>query len=224
MKALDQCLRAIVPVGIELLMRITVAAQKFLKSKSVPLSRAPDNDGAANIAFDEPDAAQDQSTHDAFAEFGFLDHEIADAPRRNNNDVDLAFRDPIHERWPPRELRKLAQNSPRPMRNDHCIGRLMRYDANAAFEDQHEAVRGRAFGDERFTRFVTMLGAKALKPINGFRFEHGKHLLTAGDGGKRLRHERPPIRQHSHVSQVSRGCQMISWQGFLCAPSDRTEP
>ena len=82
MEALDQRLGLGVDVGIEQLLRMTVAAQKALQPQHVAIVGAADDDRAAGAGLQQPDAAEDQRPHDALAELGFGNQQGAQPVRR----------------------------------------------------------------------------------------------------------------------------------------------
>ena len=77
MEAFDQRFGFGVDVGVEQLLRLTVAAQEDLQSQHVAVVGMADDDRAAGAGFQKTDAADDQRTHDPFAELGLGNHQGA---------------------------------------------------------------------------------------------------------------------------------------------------
>ena len=88
MKALDQGLRARIGLWIEALMRMPVAGQEAFETKNIAVIGAADDDRAAGAGLEQADPAQDQGAHDALAELGLFDQQIAQPARRNDDRLD----------------------------------------------------------------------------------------------------------------------------------------
>ena len=69
-------------------MRMAVAREETLQAQHVAMFGVTDDDRAADAAFEQPHTAQDQRPHDAFAEIGLFDHQIAQPPRRHDQRFD----------------------------------------------------------------------------------------------------------------------------------------
>ena len=108
MEALDQRLGFGVGVGIEQLMRLTVAAQKNLQPQHVAIVGAADDDRAAGAGFQQPDAADDQRAHDPLAELGFGDQQGAQPVRRDDQRLHRLLRGGVRQRRPSGQLRQFA--------------------------------------------------------------------------------------------------------------------
>ena len=88
MKALDQGLRAGIGLWVEALMRMAVAGQKAFETQNIAIIGAADDDRAAGAGLEQANPAQDQGAHDALAELGLFDHQIAQPARRDDDRLD----------------------------------------------------------------------------------------------------------------------------------------
>ena len=101
-EAFDQRLGRSVGFGIEQLVRLTIAAQKTLKPHYVTIFGPTDDDRSARSAFEDRDAAQDQSAHDALPELGFRNHQGSQALWWDDECVDVLLCGRVHQRGPAR--------------------------------------------------------------------------------------------------------------------------
>jgi hypothetical protein len=82
MEPLDQCVGALVELGIEPLMGVRAAGKKAFEPEHVRMVGAADDDRAAGPRPQQKHAAQDERTHDPLPELRFLDEEIAQPLQR----------------------------------------------------------------------------------------------------------------------------------------------
>ena len=88
MKALDQGLRTRIGLWVEPLMRMPVAGQKAFEAQNIGVVGAADDYRAAGTGIEQGNPAQDQGAHDALAELGLFDHQIAQPARRDDERLD----------------------------------------------------------------------------------------------------------------------------------------
>ena len=63
-------------VGLKFNLELAaVAAQEIFEPQDIAIFGAANDDRSADISLENPHAAQDERAHNAFAEFGLLDHE-----------------------------------------------------------------------------------------------------------------------------------------------------
>ena len=73
----DQHLAARIGLGIEPVMRMAIAPQEAFEPQHVAIAGAADDHRAAAARLDQPDATQDERTHDALAQLRLGDEESA---------------------------------------------------------------------------------------------------------------------------------------------------
>ena len=95
--------------GIDNLMRTGVAAQEILQSLQLWRFRPPDQHRAACAGFDQPDATEDQRTHNALAKIRLGDDESAQLRRRHQKGLDILLGMPVHQRVAAGKLRDLGR-------------------------------------------------------------------------------------------------------------------
>ena len=178
-KALDQSFGGCVVLGIQQLMRMTVAAQKALEPKHVAIFGSADNDRSARAAFEDGDPAQDQGPHDAFAKFSFGDHQRAQPLRRNNERLHGLLSDCIHQRRAAGQLRQFAHKVARAGREDRFgVAQIVLLgDRDLAREDDHQAGSDLPACHQRFTGRIGPHLAEAAHALNIQRIERGKNLI-----------------------------------------------
>ncbi len=87
------------------------ALRKFCRRKHVRRLRAADQHGAARAGFDQPDAAQDQRAHDAFAEVRLGDDQRAQLLGRHQQRLDVLVGVRVDERGPPESWATSPRNA-----------------------------------------------------------------------------------------------------------------
>src|SRR4029077_8844047 len=120
-EAFDQHLRLIIGFWIEQLNRMTVTTEKALKPEHIGAVGAADDDWTAGAGFEEPDAAEDQSTHDPLAKFGFGNQKRTQSLRRNDQSLDRLLGDSARQRRPPRQLGQFTHELARTMRDNQTF-------------------------------------------------------------------------------------------------------
>jgi hypothetical protein len=80
-EALDQGLRARIGLGVKSLVWMPVASKEPLKAKYIGMISAADDHRPDGARIEKTNSAQDQGAHDAFAQFGLFDHQIAQPAR-----------------------------------------------------------------------------------------------------------------------------------------------
>lgn len=186
MKPLDQRFRARIGVGIESAMGKSAAPQKALQPQHVAIAGRADDDRPAGAAFEQADAAQDQRPHDALAEIGLLHHQIAQAPRGDDDRLDRLDRLGIDQRRPVRQLRQLADEIAGAVADNSLTpakpARLG--DVDLARQDEDQPRRDRA---GRHDVVAGGIGTRLAEPAHTLDIrvgEHGKHLVAAGGDGR----------------------------------------
>ena len=96
LEAVDQGRRARIVGGIELLVRVAVAAQEIDQPKDVRIAFRTDDD-RTGAGFDQADAAKDQGAHDALAKIGLGDQQRAQPLGRNGHRLDVGQRGCVDE-------------------------------------------------------------------------------------------------------------------------------
>ena len=104
------------------LVRMAVAGQKILQPQHIGVARRTDDDGPGLSRLQKPDPAQDQRTHQALAQLGFLHHHIAQPARRHHHRLHRLDRDAVHQRGAVGQLRQLAREIAGAML-DHILAR-----------------------------------------------------------------------------------------------------
>ena len=87
LKALDQRSRTWIGLWIEPLVRMPVAGEEPFEAKNIAVIGAADDHRPAGTPLEQADTAQDQGAHDALAQLGLFDHQIAQPLRRNDERV-----------------------------------------------------------------------------------------------------------------------------------------
>ena len=77
--------------------------------------------GPLRAAFQETHAAQDERPHDALAEAGLLDHQVAQSSRGDDERLDRLDGLGGHERGPFGELRQLASEAAGTVNDDRLV-------------------------------------------------------------------------------------------------------
>jgi hypothetical protein len=117
-KAFDQGFGTCIVLGIEQLMRMTVAAQKALKPQDVAIFRAAHDYGPTGACFQQSNTPENQGTHDALAQLRFCNQESPQSVGRDDQGFNRISRVSIHERGPACQLRQFAHKSTWPVRGD----------------------------------------------------------------------------------------------------------
>ena len=104
-------LAAGIGLGIEPLMRVTVAGEEVLEPQHIAVVGPADDDRTARTGFQEAHAAQDQRAHDALAELGLGDEQRAQLRRRDDDDVDRLARDGVDQGRTAAKLRQLTHET-----------------------------------------------------------------------------------------------------------------
>ena len=94
-EAFNQRLRLIIGLWIEQLMRMTVMTEKALQPEHIGAVGATDNDRTAGSGFKQPDAAEDQSTHDPLAKLSFGNQQRTQPLRCDDQGLDRLLRNRI---------------------------------------------------------------------------------------------------------------------------------
>ena len=150
-EALDQRPRAGVAVGIERLVRLTVARQESRQPEHAGVAGGADDQRARETALQQTDAAQDERAHDALAELGLHDENVAQALRRDHDRLDRLHRMRVHQRRPAGELVQLAHERPGTVRDDRLLvaEHAALRDRNLAIQDDEHAGADLARRDHR---------------------------------------------------------------------------
>ena len=97
---------------------MSVAPEKSRQAKHIAIAGGADNHRPTDALLNEPDTAQDQRAHDAFAQFGFFHQHVAEFLRGNDQGLDRALGLSIHQSGAPGKLGKLAPKRARTMGDD----------------------------------------------------------------------------------------------------------
>ena len=146
-----------------------------------PLSALPTITGPPAPLRSRPHAAQDQRAHDPLAEFGLLDQQIAQPPRRNDQRLDRLFRHPVDQRRAARQLRQLAHERARPVGHDQlrtAISATVRY-IDLAGEQDESSRRDLAGGKDLDARRICSEFPKPGNPANFRRLQYREHLVVS---------------------------------------------
>ena len=137
-------------------MRLAVAGEEALQPQHVGAAGVSDDDRAARAALQQPDAAQDQRAHDALAELGLLHHQVAQPLRADDQRLDRLERLGIDQRGAGRELRQLADELARPVRDDGLAPAepAILGDLDLARQDDDQAGRDLAGPDDVLARGI----------------------------------------------------------------------
>ena len=163
-------------------MRMAIAPEEILQSQHVAGPGGPDQDRTGLSHLQQPNPAQDQGAHDAFAEDGFLHQHIAQPAWRQHDRLDVAACYRIDQRRPAGQLRQFAQEFARTMLRDRLASR---YCATLAHIDgtlEHKGKPGRDFAglhDEGAIREVADF-AETAQPRDIRFLQKRKHLVAAG--------------------------------------------
>ena len=180
-------LGVVVLVGLELLVRIAVAAQEAAQPHHRRGLGPPDQRRAAGAGLDQADAAQDEGAGEALAQVGLGDQQRAQLRRADLDRLDLGFRDRVDERGPAAELADLAQETARavPVDRRHVAEAVALGDGDLAAEDQGHAHAGIAGTHDPLALGIAPEPAEARDARDVGDAERGKHLGTArvGDAG-----------------------------------------
>src|SRR5690242_13053590 len=116
---------------------MSVPAQELDQAEDVSLIRSTDDDWSGDPALEEPDATEDERAHDPLAQLGLRDEQVAEPRRRDDQRLDGADRLRVHQRRAARELRELAHERPRSVRDDRLISpeRVVLRDRDLAGQD-----------------------------------------------------------------------------------------
>jgi hypothetical protein len=120
-EAFDQRLRLIIGLWIEQLNRVTVTTEKALKPEHISAVGAADDDRTAGASFKQPDAAEDQSTHDPLAKFGFCNQKRTQPLGCNDQGFDRILRNSVRQRRPARQLGQFTQELARAVRDNETF-------------------------------------------------------------------------------------------------------
>ncbi len=160
-------------------MRMTVAAQKALKPQHVAILSVAKDDRSACAGFQDRDAAQNQRAHDAFAKFGFADHQRAQSLRRNDERVYGLLRNSIGQRRAagqlrefPHEITGTVDDNGRRAFDIATVG-----DCNLAGEDNHQAGSDLTACQQRFSGRERAQFAEPADALDLQRIEAGKNLI-----------------------------------------------
>ena len=89
-------------------MRMTVAGQEAVEPQHIAIASRANDDGPGEPSLDEPDAAQDQGTHDALAKLGLGDQKRPETLGSNHQGFDRPENVGIHQRRPAGQLSQLT--------------------------------------------------------------------------------------------------------------------
>ena len=121
------------------------------------------------------------NAHDQLAEFGFRNHQRAQALRGNNKRLDRALRRRVHQRRKARQLRQFAQKVAL-LGPDHQLGQIqigVLRNGNPAGKDNHEARSNFARGHDPLP---SSKGADFAEPPHALDLqgiEFGDYLIAA---------------------------------------------
>src|SRR5215472_12186677 len=99
-------------------MRMAIAGEEIFEAQNIGMIGAADDHGAAGSDIEKGDTAEDQGAHDAFAELGLFDQEIAQPARWNEEGLGRLLGVGIDQGRPARKLCKLAHERARTVRYD----------------------------------------------------------------------------------------------------------
>ncbi len=176
-------------------MRMPVAGEEPFEAQHVAIVGAADDDRAAGADLDQADPAQDQGAHDALAELGLFDHQLAQPARRYDERLDRFGGSRVDERRAVGELRQFAHKRARAVGHDRlglsvpaALG-----DFDPAAQDHKSARRHLAGRHHMFARPIGSALAEPRQPLDLRRLQHRKHLPAPGLDQRvyRLRHRFP---------------------------------
>ena len=168
-EALDQSPRAGIAARIEHLVRLSIALQESGQPKHITVAGAADDQRTRDAALNQTDAAQDQRAHDALAELGLRDENVAQPGGRDDERFDRLHGARVHQR--PRTVGDDRLFAP------ECV--VLR-DRDLAVQD-HEHAGADVAGRDQLV--VCLIGAEFAEPLQAAdlgRLERREHLIEAG--------------------------------------------
>ena len=181
-KRSNERLRAGVGLGIEPLVWMAVAREEPCQPKDVAIVRRADDHGSRDAAFEKADAAQDERAHDALPQLGFRHQNVADPERRNHERLGRLRRARVDQRRTTGELRELAHERARAVRDDRVIAieHVVLGDRDLSAQNDEHARTDLAGRQQSFARPVGPRLAETPQPLDLRELQGGKHLLDIG--------------------------------------------
>src|SRR6516225_5833192 len=182
MKAIDQGLRTRIGLWVEPLMRVPVAGKKALEAQNIGMIRAADDHRPAGTPIEKADTAQDQGAHDAFAQLGLFDQQIAQPARRNDECLGGLLGIGIDQGRAARKLCELAHERARTVRYDE-LG-MSRHsavsDLGPPCQDSESAWRDFAGRGDAIAHRVGFELTEPPQPTDLRRLQRGEYLIASG--------------------------------------------
>ena len=173
-----------------------------------PSPARPDQERTRDAALEQSDAAQDQRAHDALAELGFRDEDVAQSRRWHDQRLDRLRRARVYERRPTGELVQLGDEPAGAMGDDGLLvpERVVLCDRDLAGENDEHAGAHVAGGDQPLARCKAARLGEAPQPFDLGRIELRKHLIEAGldDRPGSLTHRRLDSRYPARIASTTR--------------------
>ncbi len=178
-ETLDQRPGARVGSGIEHAVGLAAAG---LQPQYVGIVDGPDDDRSARGAFQQPDTAQDQRPHDAFAEIGFLYHQVAQSLRRDDERLHRLSGLRVDQRGAGRQLRQFADETARTMGDDRFAPAepAILGDVHSARQDDDQAWRHVAGRDHAFAGGIGAGLAETAHALDVRLGQRGEGLVATG--------------------------------------------
>jgi hypothetical protein len=107
-ESIEESARIGVGIGVEQLVRMSVAPEEVLESENVALMGVADDHRATGALFDQADAPENQGAHDPLTELGLGDQQRSQPFRRNDQTLNRSLGVRIYQRRTTRELGQLA--------------------------------------------------------------------------------------------------------------------
>jgi len=158
-----------------------VAVQEALQPQHAGRARVADQHQAGGSALHQGHAAQDQGAHQALAQVGLGDDQRAQLLGRQQQGLDLALGDAVHQGRPAGQLADLAAELARPVQRELAVRphAVALHGGDRALEHQEQARAGLAGGVQALAVLEAHRPAEAVDAGHLGRRQHGKHLVPA---------------------------------------------
>src|SRR5262249_50117668 len=165
-------------------------AEKVREPKHVAAAALTDDHRTAGARFKQSDAAQDECAHDPLAELRFSDQQRAELVGRDDQGLHGLTRHDVDQRRSARQLRQLAQEGARAVRDDQiaATGGAVLEDVGLAGQEDRQAGADGADRGQRLARHIAADRAEMPDPLDLWGLEQGEYLVAPRFKDRRLGH------------------------------------
>jgi hypothetical protein len=160
-------------------MRMAVAFEKAFQSQNVAIVGPADDHRPARTFLQEPNATQDQRAHDPLPQFGFLDHQVAQARRRHKDRFHVADGNTVRQRGASGELRQFPHETAVTVGDDRLVMGVVRAHAHFAGQNDVKSLRRVPRLKDVFAPAIAAKLAETTQPVDLGFIQTRKHLVAA---------------------------------------------